>query len=151
MKDIDQKYFPDQEIDLFHAGEAQKAYEFLGCHYICALRMHRFCVWAPNAQNISVVGDFNDWDISKHPMAQYKKGIWIAFVPNVTSGDNYKYCIHGYDGSTTMKADPFAFYSEVRPSTASKVWEIDGYTWHDEEYLHRRAKKKHIQKSGFYL
>ncbi len=141
MKDIYLNYLPEHDIYLFNIGEAQKAYEFFGCHYIPELKMHRLCVWAPNARNVSVVGDFNGWEAGETPMELYKCGVWVAFIPGLSDGENYKYFVHGYDGSTVMKADPFAFHSEVRPNTASKVWDIGGYEWHDEAYIERRIKK----------
>lgn len=141
MKDSYLKYLPEQDIYLFNTGEAQKAYEFFGCHYIPELQMHRFCVWAPNAGNVSVVGDFNGWEAEETPMELYKCGVWVAFVFGLSDGENYKYFVRGYDGSGMMKADPFAFHGEVRPQTASKVWDIGGYEWHDEAYIKRRIKK----------
>ena len=141
MKGCYQKYLPEHDIYLYNIGEAQKAYEFFGCHYIPELKMHRFCVWAPNARSVSVVGDFNGWDAEKTPMEFYKNGVWAAFVPELHDGDNYKYFVYGYDGSKVMKADPFAFHAEVRPQTASKVWGIGGYEWHDASYLKRRMKR----------
>ncbi|MEG0356577.1 MAG: 1,4-alpha-glucan branching protein GlgB [Christensenellaceae bacterium] len=135
------EYINDDEIYLFNIGEAQKAYELFGCHYIDGLRMHRFCVWAPNAYSISIVGDFNNWDITKNPMELYKNGVWVALVGGLCDGDNYKYMVHGYDGSHVLKADPFSFHCEVRPHTASKVWDINGYEWHDSKYIEHRIKK----------
>lgn len=141
MKESYQKYLPENDIYLYNIGEAQRAYELFGCHYIPELKMHRFCVWAPNAREVSVVGDFNGWDVEKNPMELYKNGVWAAFVPGLADGDNYKYFVHGYDDSRVMKADPFAFHAEVRPQTASKVWDIGGYEWHDDSYLRRRMKR----------
>ncbi|MEG1991269.1 MAG: 1,4-alpha-glucan branching enzyme, partial [Christensenella sp.] len=80
MKKIYQKYLPENDIYLFNIGEAQKAYEFFGCHFIAELNMYRFCVWAPNARNMSVAGDFNNWDVNATPMELYKNGVWVAFV-----------------------------------------------------------------------
>ena len=102
MKGCYQKYLPEHDIYLYNIGEAQKAYEFFGCHYIPELKMHRFCVWAPNARSVSVVGDFNGWDAEKTPMEFYKNGVWAAFVPELHDGDNYKYFVYGYDGSKVM-------------------------------------------------
>ena len=149
MKEKFLKYLPENDIYLFNIGQAQKAYEFFGCHYIHELKMHRFCVWAPNARNISLVGDFNSWNAAETPMELYKNGVWVCFVPGLKDGENYKYMVHGYDGSTVLKADPFAFHSEVRPQTASKVWDLGGYEWHDDKYVQRRIKKN--GKSGFDL
>ena len=102
--------------------------------------MHRFCVWAPNARNVSIVGDFNGWDSQANPMEE-NHGVWTGFVGGLRDGDNYKYCIFGSDGNTVLKSDPFAFHAEVRPNNASKVWNIEGYEWKDAAYMRRRAKK----------
>lgn len=145
MKEKFLKYLPENDIYLFNIGQAQKAYEFFGCHYIHELKIHRFCVWAPNARNISLVGDFNSWNAAETPMELYKNGVWVCFVPGLKDGENYKYMVHGYDGSTVLKADPFAFHSEVRPQTASKVWDLGGYEWHDDKYVQRRIKKNVLE------
>ena len=131
----------DTDLYLFNTGEAQRAYLLFGCHYIEELKMHRFCVWAPNAKAISLVGDFNGWDKTKNPMRHYKNGVYTAYVKNTRDGDNYKYFITGYDNKSVFKADPFAFHAEVRPNTASKVWDISRYEWRDTEYIQNRASQ----------
>jgi len=137
--------FPNKhDLYLFGTGEAQRAYYTYGCHYLEEEDMHRFCVWAPNAKAVSVVGDFNGWDKKALPM-ENTDGTWIAFARGLKDGDNYKYCVWGADGSVTMKADPFAFHSEVRPSNASKIWSLEGYEWHDEEYMAGRAEKNALK------
>ncbi len=141
MRDAWKKYLPEHEIYLFNTGEAQRAYDFFGCHYVEEIGMHRFCVWAPNARALSVVGDFNGWDVAASPMELYKNGVWVAFIEGLKDGENYKYAVHGYDGSRVLKSDPFAFHCEVRPQTASKVWDIGGYEWLDGAYMKRRVKK----------
>jgi 1,4-alpha-glucan branching enzyme len=139
MKDFS-RYVNTDEIYLFNTGEAQQAYATFGCHFIGELKLHRFVVWAPNAQSVSVVGDFNGWDASKNGMEKLPAGVFIAFVPGLKDGDCYKYQIVGYDGRTVMKADPFAFHAEVRPATASKVWSLNGYDWNDLNYLEGRKE-----------
>jgi 1,4-alpha-glucan branching enzyme len=129
---------PQDEIYLFNIGEAQQAYATFGCHRVNESGLHRFLVWAPNAREVSVVGDFNGWDASRNRMERLDSGVFAAFVPGLRDGDCYKYAIHGYDGKTVLKADPFAFHAEVRPATASKVWSLGGYDWRDAEYLKRR-------------
>ena len=137
----DQQYINQDEIYLFNIGEAQQAYATFGCHRVGETGMHRFLLWAPNARAVSVVGDFNAWDASKNTMERLDTGVFAAFVPGLTDGDCYKYQIEGYDGRTVLKADPFAFHAEVRPRTASKVWKLSGYAWHDEAFLLRRSEQ----------
>ena len=78
-------------------------------------------------------------------MERWKNGVWIAFVPGLKDGENYKYAVVGYDGSRVLKGDPFAFHCEVRPQTASKVWDLGGYEWHDSEYMRKRIKKNPLR------
>jgi len=139
MKDFS-RYINTEEIYLFNTGEAQQAYVTFGCHFIGELGMHRFMVWAPGAQSVSVVGDFNGWDASRNRMEKLPTGVFVAFIPDLHDGDCYKYQILGYDNKVILKADPFAFHAEVRPATASKVWGLDGYDWHDIEYLEARKE-----------
>ena len=140
MRDY-QRSIDKDEIYLFNIGEAQQAYAIFGCHYISEINAHRFAVFAPNARAVSVVGDFNGWNKDKNPMERQNTGVYVAYVSNLVDGDCYKYHVTGYDGSTVFKSDPFAFHAEVRPGTASKVWRLDGYTWHDAAHMQRRAKQ----------
>ena len=136
---------PDSDLYLFNTGEAQRAYLLFGCHWMPEVSMHRFCVWAPNARQISVVGDFNGWDPAQNPMRHHKNGVYAAYVAGAKNGDNYKYRITGYDGKTVYKADPFAFHAETSPETASKVWDIGGYEWQDGAYMQKRPSRN-VQK-----
>lgn len=140
MAKKDWDFVNQDDIYLFNTGNAQRAYLTMGCHYIPELKKHRFCVWAPNAGSVSVVGDFNGWDGRKNPMEKHEGGVFVAFIENLKDGDTYKYLINGYDGESHYKADPFAFYAELRPQTASKVWSLDGYSWADGDYLKKRAR-----------
>lgn len=99
-----------------------------------------FAVWAPNALRVSVVGDFNNWDGRRHPMRfHHNSGIWDLFIPGIGEGTLYKYEIKTrYMNYTVLKADPVGFLSEVRPRTASVVWNLDKYQWNDEEWLNKR-------------
>ena len=100
----------------------------------------RFAVWAPNARHVSVVGDFNFWDALIHPMAhpQGGWGFWSLFVPGVKHGQTYKYAVTGQDGRTVWKADPYATTSELRPKTASVIWQDQGYEWRDQSWMAAR-------------
>jgi len=142
----DQQYINTDEIYLFNIGEAQQAYATFGCHRLDELGMHRFLVWAPNARQVSVVGDFNGWDASKNRMERLDTGVFAAFIPGLKDGDCYKYQINGFDSQTVLKSDPFAFHAEVRPATASKVWSLGGYHWRDEEFLKRRPEQNMLNR-----
>jgi 1,4-alpha-glucan branching enzyme len=110
----------------------------MGCH-LTPDRAH-FAVWAPNARRVSLIGDFNDWDPERHPLAPRWDGIgvWEADVAGVRRGEAYKYRIESaYGGHRADKADPFAFYAEVPPGTASRVWSLE-YEWGDEAWMARR-------------
>ena len=145
MTEVNQ-YINKNDIYLFNIGEAQQAYSTFGCHYINEINAHRFIVWAPNARSVSVVGDFNNWDPAAAPMKKQEAGIFYTFISGLNNGDNYKYYIIGYDGKPRYKADPFAFHAQVRPETASKVWDFKGYVWNDGQYL-QDLKNKDIFRS----
>ena len=115
---------PDLDVWLLAEGTHHRPYEWLGAHLVVVdgIAGTRFAVWAPNAQRVSVVGSFNDWDDCRHPMRLRQEcGVWEIFVPQAGEGDLYKYQILGCDGVMRTKADPFAFRAEVRPHTASVV------------------------------
>ncbi|MDR1953702.1 MAG: hypothetical protein LBQ21_04395, partial [Clostridiales Family XIII bacterium] len=135
--DIYRRY--DETIDLFYAGNAARAYTFFGCHFIPEARAHLFGLWAPNAESVHVVGDFNAWDAAAHPMERYR-GVWVALIPDLFDGANYKYYIKSADGYAVYKADPFAFYGELSPGTASRVWSLDDYEWSDGQFMSKRRK-----------
>lgn len=100
----------------------------------------RFAVWAPSAQHVSVVGDFNGWDGFSHPMQRLDFGFWGAFVPGAEQGQRYKFRVTGQDGRTVDKADPYGTLFEVRPQTASIVWQR-GFEWTDGEWLAQRVRR----------
>lgn len=138
---------PDADLFLFGKGDARKAYLVFGCHRIDAKgenadgqHLFRFAVWAPHARSVSVVGDFNDWNDQANPMQQTRPGIWVAVVAGLQNGSPYKYRIEGADGAVHLKADPFAFHAENGLATASKVWQLDGYEWHDQAWIAARAQ-----------
>ena len=120
-------------IYLFHDGTNYKAYEFFGVHKI-KKNTYAFRVWAPNAEAVSVVGDFNDWDESMHKCFAISPGIWEAIIDGVEVFDCYKYAIKTKDGETLMKADPYAVHQETRPGTGSKVYELENYKWKDSTW-----------------
>ncbi len=99
-----------------------------------------FAVWAPNALRVSVVGDFNNWDGRRHPMRfHHDSGIWDLFIPGIGEGTLYKFEVKTrYMNYTVLKADPVGFLSEMRPRTASVVWNLDKYQWNDDDWLKNR-------------
>ena len=130
-------------IYLFHQGTAAKAYELLGSHPEChnGKEGYRFRVWAPNAQNVAVVGDFNDWK-PVHPMEKItEQGLWDLFIPDISEYSVYKYQITDKHGKLHMKSDPYSFHMETRPDTASKTYKLDRYQWGDEAWRLRQKSK----------
>jgi 1,4-alpha-glucan branching enzyme len=134
----------DDDLYLFNEGSHFRLYEKLGAHPMEHEGKEGTCfaVWAPDAQKVYVMGDFNGWDKESHPLRPRRKsGIWEGFIPGVGKGANYKYHIasrfHGYH---VDKADPFALYSEVPPKTGSIVWNLD-YVWGDGEWMENREKQ----------
>ena len=128
---------------LFHQGTNYRSYELLGAHPAKRGRGKGviFRVWAPHAAAVSVVGDFNQWDETLHPMKLLtEEGVWELYIPRFQDFDTYKYAITGADGQLRLKADPFAFHAETRPGTASKYFDISQYQWGDAQWLTRRAQ-----------
>ena len=141
-------WLTDFDRYLFGSGNHWKLYEKLGAHprRVQDQQGVNFALWAPNAQSIQVVGDFNHWDGRSHTMRkQIPSGVWELFVPNVQTGMNYKYRVRSLDGRVIDKADPFAFYSEVPPRTASIVHSLS-YQWNDASWLDERAQNRILQK-----
>ncbi|MEK3917402.1 1,4-alpha-glucan branching protein GlgB [Paenibacillus sp. FSL H7-0331] len=131
---------PD-DLFLFHEGSLYQSYRMLGAHFIEneGVAGVRFVVWAPHAKEIRVIGDFNNWIGTEHNMRKASTwGIWVLFVPDVQEGEYYKYEIVTEQGVTLLKADPYAFYSELKPGTASRVYELDGFEWQDEAWQKRK-------------
>ena len=128
-------------IDLFQRGELSKAYEVFGCHQLTALNTQGFyfAVWAPNAESVSVVGDFNEWNKNSHPLFVRldHSGIWEGFIPNLPQGSIYKYHITSIQKVEILKADPYATFAELRPATASVTWNLN-HQWNDEEWIFKR-------------
>jgi 1,4-alpha-glucan branching enzyme len=128
----------DFDLHLFSEGTHYRAWEKLGAHRITvgsATGVH-FAVWAPNAQRVSVIGDFNHWDGRTHAMRRLvPSGIWEIFVPDLSDGDCYKFEVRTTAGHLLHKADPYARRFEVPPNTASIIWTDGGYAWRDQDWL----------------
>lgn len=130
-------FIPQDDIYLFNTGHARKAWLCFGCRWIAELNEFRFIVWAPNARNVSLTGDFNGWNDTS--MERLESGVWVCFEQNARVGDHYKYRIMGADGNIVLKADPFAAWSENRKETASIVWDGGHFCWSDQKYMESRA------------
>jgi len=100
-----------------------------------------FSVWAPNAAQVYVVGDFNGWR-SEGQNWEKQNGVWKIFIPGAAHGDHYKYEIHTGNGEVILKADPCAFFAELRPGTASRVWNLSNYAWQDDEWRQKRVQQQ---------
>jgi 1,4-alpha-glucan branching enzyme len=139
----------EKDIYFFREGNHTKLYEVLGSHVIenKGVSGTLFSVWAPNAKKVSVIGDFNYWSPGAHPLASRwdSSGLWEGFVPGVGHGDIYKYNITTDDGQSLEKGDPFAFWWETPPRSASCVWELDGFGWSDKTWMKERAAKSAIK------
>ena len=133
------------ELDQYLFGQATHydIYKKLGAHLTTRNRKKGvyFAVWAPNAQAVSVVGDFNEWEDSADPMEKVGPiGVWEVFVPGAKLGDLYKFCIRTMDGREIYKADPYANWSEMRPGTASRVADITKFVWSDANWMEKRKQ-----------
>ncbi|MFP4022145.1 MAG: GlgB N-terminal domain-containing protein, partial [Halanaerobium sp.] len=129
---------------LFHSGRHYQAYEFMGAHpeKINGETGTKFTVWAPNAEAISVVGDFNDWQKDKNKLEKIEdSGLWVGFITEAKPGDKYKYWITGFEGQERVKADPYAFRAEKKPKTASIITDLEKYQWNDNRWLKDRENK----------
>ncbi|MFM1857587.1 MAG: hypothetical protein RLZ05_647 [Bacteroidota bacterium] len=140
--------FTESDIINFKNGSHYRLYNHFGSH---SLKLNGqlgtyFSVWAPNAIEVSVVGNFNQWNPQTHILNPRwdKSGIWEGFIPAVGIGEIYKYHIRGYQDSIHLKADPFAHYSELRPKTASITWDLD-YTWEDKKWMRVRKNKNSLE------
>jgi len=132
----------EYDVYLFNQGNHHKIYEKLGAHVMTVNNVSGtlFSVWAPCAKRVSVVGSFNQWDGRRHQMRQLgASGIWELFIPLVACGDLYKFEIKTQTDQIILKADPYAFYTEKRPATASVVYDIEKYQWEDSVWMEQRA------------
>jgi len=140
--------FTDYDIHLFKEGSAFKLYEKLGAHKMCVDNQEgvHFSVWAPNAERVSVIGEFNGWDPRSHPLAVRwdGSGIWEGFIPDAEKGSLYKFhLVSKYKKYKVDKGDPFGFYWELSPRTATVVWDLD-YEWGDVRWMENRKKRNDL-------
>ncbi|MCL0032596.1 1,4-alpha-glucan branching protein GlgB [Peptococcaceae bacterium] len=134
--------FSDYDLYLFHEGTNFHSYNMLGAHLTeqRGIKGVRFAVWAPNAKEVRVVGDFNSWNGKDHCMTKVKSsGIWSIFIPGLKEGDLYKYEIVTRHNEVLLKCDPYGFYAECRPKTASVVFSsLRNYEWNDDKWFERK-------------
>ena len=137
-----ERYIPHQDIYLFNAGIARKAWQCFGCHYIPALDAHRFILWAPNAQAVSLVLGAEG---EAMPMEKVDGGAWAVFVSRLEEGTVYRFLVTGSDGVSRMKADPFGRAFKKNDVQLSQVFSSD-YLWHDREYMLSRRGKSYADR-----
>ncbi len=147
-------FLTEYDIFLFREGKHHRLYQKLGSHLMRIDEKDgvRFAVWAPNAEYVSVIGDFNDWDRGRHRLTPHgDSGIWEVFVPGVRQGAIYKYYIHSHNrGYEAEKGDPFAMRWEMPPQTASVVWDLQR-EWKDQDWMKtRKSKNPHAEPLSIY-
>lgn len=149
-KVVPHSFFTEFDINLFKGGKHFRLYNKLGSHLteVDGVKGTYFAVWAPSAKSVSVVGDFNYWNVNEHQLNVRwdSSGIWEGFIPGVDKGTKYKYKIHSNNNDIwTEKADPFARFCEQPPNTASVVWE-DNHKWKDNDWMETREEKNALDK-----
>ena len=139
----------DTDVYLHAEGNHWDLYQKFGAHLteVDGVEGTVFCVWAPNAQRVSVVGDFNNWDGRVHPMRKLLgSGIWEIFLPGIQEGAHYKFEVKGYHGEICLKSDPFAFYGQHGQQTASIVYDLGRFAWSDQSWMKYRASQEWTKK-----
>ncbi|KGG17681.1 1,4-alpha-glucan (glycogen) branching enzyme, GH-13-type [Prochlorococcus sp. MIT 0603] len=138
------------EIDrhLFAEGNHHHIWRRMGAHSTTLEGIEGviFCLWAPNARSVSVIGDLNSWDGRHHPMQRRLGGIWELFIPGLKTGDLYKYEIRSQEGHCYQKADPYGFQHEVRPAQSSVISSLDQFNWKDKKWMDKRDKTDQLNK-----
>jgi 1,4-alpha-glucan branching enzyme len=131
----------DSDLHLLGEGRHWRSYEKLGAHLrtVSGVTGVNFAVWAPNAESVSVLGDFNGWDRRKHAMRKHVPGgVWELFIPDLNVGTLYKFSVKARGGRVAEKCDPYAFAAEVPPRTANKVARLQDYKWGDHDWMAQR-------------
>jgi 1,4-alpha-glucan branching enzyme len=140
--------FTEEDIRNFQAGTNYRAYDLFGSHRVTVLGKegYYFAVWAPNATAVSVIGNFNDWQPEGYPLFVRldRSGIWEGFIPGISTGESYKYHIKGFNGGVLDKGDPYSYFWEMRPRTASITWELD-YSWKDGDWMAGRKAHNSLE------
>lgn len=153
-KNFDPYAFPfqisDFDLYLFGQGTHYKIFDKLGAHPITINNVDgvNFALWAPNAKRVSVIGDFNNWDGRQNPMClRENSGVWELFIPGLKNFDLYKFEIKTQEDYILKKADPYANFSQLRPNTASIIFDINKYKWKDDKWLDKRQKNSPLNKA----
>tara|TARA_Y100001970_G_scaffold294228_1_gene448827 strand:- start:3700 stop:5985 length:2286 start_codon:yes stop_codon:yes gene_type:complete len=138
------------EIDkhLFAQGNHHYIWKKMGAHLISKDNIEgtMFCIWAPNARSVSILGELNSWDGRFHPMQKRLGGIWELFIPGFKERDIYKYEIRSQEGHCYQKSDPYGFHHEIRPNNGSIVSKLDDFDWNDEDWIKRRDCENQLEK-----
>ena len=128
----------DKEMELFFAGESLHAWQYFGAHVTKSGTTFR--TYAPSADGVNIFGDFNDWN--EQPMERDARGVWSITIRGAKAGQLYKYVVYGNNGWRTEHADPYAFGAELRPGSASKITDLSGFSFSDEEWMKKRSDHK---------
>lgn len=138
-----ERFVKPEELYLFNQGRFYHSYLRFGAHKVKLNNKNgvHFALWAPSAKKAKVVGNFNHWQGNGYEMErQAQTGVWTLFIPELQEGELYKYEIETETGEVFLKADPFAFYSEIRPQTASVIFSLNGYQWQDKDWMNWRER-----------
>ncbi|CAE08009.1 1,4-alpha-glucan branching protein GlgB [Parasynechococcus marenigrum] len=141
------EWMGDMDRHLFAQGNHHHIWQRMGAHLTQrdGISGVMFCLWAPHALSVSILGDLNSWDGRHHPMQQRLGGIWELFIPGLAEGSLYKYEIRTQDGHCYQKADPYGFQHEVRPDNSSVVARLDGFQWSDGSWMQRRDSSNPLE------
>jgi 1,4-alpha-glucan branching enzyme len=138
------RYITEDDYYLFQEGTHSKLPDVMGSHFVSDRGGTQFTVWAPRAKSISVIGTFNDWNPNVNFMQRSPAGIWQCFIPGAFTGAHYKYLVENASGYHADKSDPFGFFFEPSPSTATIIWDLN-YDWQDSDWMARRASSNSLQ------
>jgi 1,4-alpha-glucan branching enzyme len=138
------RYITEDDYYLFQEGTHSRLPDVMGGHFISERGGTQFTVWAPNARAVSVLGTFNGWQPGATSMQRSPAGIWQCFVPGAFTGAHYKYRVENASGYQADKSDPFGFFFESSPATASIIWDLS-YTWNDSEWMETRARANSLE------
>ncbi|MDD6042227.1 MAG: 1,4-alpha-glucan branching protein GlgB [Eubacteriaceae bacterium] len=145
---MSRKIFTDEEKYLFAEGTYYRAFDKFGAHpdHEDGKDGYRFTLWVPDVNSVRVVGDFNSWDAGAHFMNRESNDIYTLFIPGVEEGATYKYVVETREGVLLYKADPYAFYAQKRPETASRTYDLSTYRWKDKKWMNARARANHMER-----